>query len=856
MKILDKAKATFESSPQLRVLFLFDPQSSYKEEIEEIESNGIQILQVNLKQGVKAKYHIENSGPDKKYLVYCPFRRPTGDTQQQFHLIDLLFANKVLSLDPKDDIIEEYKLPRDLYDLVDKYYQNGLRFKKNRRPLEPILNSSLTEKKLKIGLCQRILGFSKVSPSPTINETIAKLFVAATDNDILKKKIESLQEMDLDAFLGRELSKLFDLDDNNLTKENIITAVQKLKYNLLVGTIEHDIDADPYSKLLISDQRNLNQLPVLHLEWKRNPGLEKNSEDVFRSLASEVSEKKLIEIYGAEARFGLATKEVVSAVLNFLIPIVKNQPKKVLNTLQTYWDEIKDNDSSLSQSVSCLWHMAAMYNELKNHPVHELDTPDEYIDQYKNHHYEVDFRYRKSVSAYKNIKDPQLIAETGIEGAYQNMLSYYHSDFIQKLNIGWQQRLSDINFQFDTMSVAKQYSFFQDHIESSELKTAVIISDAFRYEAAQELFKVLKLDSKKELEIQPLLTSVPSHTALGMTNLLPHESLSMQAGDYCINGVKTKGTPNRKKILENSDQEATAILSQDIDEMNREELRNLFKNYNTVYIYHNIIDTTGEQRTTEKKVFDAVEKTISYIDNLMRILNNANVYRFIVTADHGFNYLENKLDEPTLENRPEVKGEVKGDPRFIIAEEIDSNFEGYSFPISATSRIDENYLVALPRAVNRFRHPGVGYHYVHGGASLQEVLVPVLEVNRKREERGHKVDIKLVSNKFEITTSAASIELLQVQSVGDKRNPRFVKFGLYNDAKKLVSAEEEVVFESTSKDATLRKKKILLTLTPEADDLNHCTLLGFDKDDHNKLNPVVNQRYTIKRMMGTDDFGA
>ncbi|MCH2449132.1 MAG: BREX-1 system phosphatase PglZ type A [Gracilimonas sp.] len=855
MKIEEKAKQTFESNPELRALFLFDHDLNYKEEIQEIESNGIQVLEVKLREGVRAKYQFEKDSAEKKYLIYCPFRRPTGDAQQQFHLIDILFANKVLSLDPRDDLIEEYSLPKDLYDLIDKYYENGLRFKKDRRPLEPILNSSLTERKLKIGLCQRILGYTKVTPAPTINETLAKLFVVSKDDDLLAEKIKSLRELELDAFLGRELSQLFDLDDNNLTKENIVTALLKFKYNLLVGSIEHDLDNDPYSKLLISDQRRLNQLPVLHIEWKRNPSLEVNPDVVFSSLTSDVSENKLLEIYGAEARFGLATKEVISAVLNFLIPIVKNQPKKVLNTLQFYWDDVRDDDSPLSHCVTCLWHMAALYNEIKNHPVRELDSPDEYVDQYIKHHYEIDLRYRKAVSAYKKIKDPQFIAEIGLEGTYQELLSFYHADFIQKLNIGWQQRLNDLNFQFEKFNTAKQYSFFSNHVESSELKTAVIISDALRYEAALDLFKVLKRDAKKELEIQPIIASVPSHTALGMSNLLPHEKMKMQSGDYCINGVKTVGTPNRKRILEENSSGATAITALEVEEMNREQLRKLFKDFNTVYIYHNLIDTTGEQRTTEKNVFGAVEETIQYIDNLIRVLNNANVYRFIVTADHGFNYLENKLDEPTLEDGPEVKGKVKGDPRFIIAEEIDNSFEGYSFPISSTSRIDENYMVALPRAVNRFRHPGVGYHYVHGGASLQEVLVPVLEINRKREERGQKVDIKLVSNKFEITTSSASIELLQVQSVGDKRNPRHVKFGFYDDAKKLVSAEEEVVFESTSKDATLRKKKILLTLTLEADELNHCTLLGFDKDDHNKLNPVVNQRYTIKRMMGTDDFG-
>src|SRR5699024_7138410 len=117
------------------------------------------------------KYHIENKAKEKKVLIYCPFREPKGNMKQQFHLMDLLYANKILRLDPVDDLMEEYKLPKDQYELINNYYKEGLRFKKDRRPLQQILNPSLTERKLKLGLTQRILGFSTVTVSPTVDET-------------------------------------------------------------------------------------------------------------------------------------------------------------------------------------------------------------------------------------------------------------------------------------------------------------------------------------------------------------------------------------------------------------------------------------------------------------------------------------------------------------------------------------------------------------------------------------------------------------------------------------------------------------------------------------------------------------
>jgi len=852
VEIVEKANETFNAQPELKALFLFDPDLNYREEIAKIEANNIEVLSVTEKEGIEAKYRIEKEGDEKKFLVYCPFLINDSDVKQQFHLFDLLQANKKLTLNPVDEFIEEYNLPQDLKELIGEFYKEGLRFKKDRKPLKPILNASLTEKKLKLGLVQRILGFSKVSPSPKLDETIAKLFSVATNKDLLKEKITELGELDLDAFLGKELSQFFELKGNNLDYQSIKTAAQKFKYNVLMGPINEVSEKDPYPKLQLKSSHIHNRLSSFIIDWRRNRNLDESPEDVIQQLAAEVSEEQLIEVYGADAHYGLPTKEIIIAVLKFSVPLVQNQPKKVLNTLSNYRDDLRDQNSSVANALQALWNMAVFYNELKNHPVKELDTAPEYIESYKNHYYEVDRRYRKSVTSFRQINDPWIISETGLDEAFDEFLRFYQSDFIHKLNIGWQQRLSEIKFNFSELGTKRQSEFYESFIASSDIKTAVIISDAFRYEAAEELFTVLKRDTKKVLDIEPMLASVPSHTGLGMASLLPIKDLSIDSGEYVAGDTKTGSTPNRKAILQDTDSDSTAITALEIQEMSQTERRELFKEYNTVYIYHNLIDTIGEQRNTEKKVFKAVDDTIEELDKLISKLNSANVYRFVITADHGFSYMENKLDDATMEDSPDVKGKVKGDPRFVVASEIPDDFEGYSFPISATSPVKDDYYVALPRAVNRFKHPGVRYHYVHGGASLQEVLVPVIEVNRKREDKGQKVDIKLISNNYKITTGSAQIEILQVQSVGDKRNPRKVKFGFYNDAKELVSDEQEVVFEATSSDATLRKKKILLTLTSAANDLNHCTLLGFDVED--ELNPLINQRYIIKTIIEQDDF--
>ena len=78
-----------------------------------------------------------------------------------------------------------------------------------------------------------------------------------------------------------------------------------------------------------------------------------------------------------------------------------------------------------------------------------------------------------------------------------------------------------------------QHQFYQRHVqrrleEADNRKVFVIISDAFRYEAAQELTQVLNGTYRFEADLTSQLGVVPSYTALGMASLLPHQTLTYQ----------------------------------------------------------------------------------------------------------------------------------------------------------------------------------------------------------------------------------------------------------------------------------------------------------------------------------------
>ena len=174
-------------------------------------------------------------------------------------------------------------------------------------------------------------------------------------------------------------------------------------------------------------------------------------------------------------------------------------------------------------------------------------------------------------------------------------------------------------------------------------KAVVIISDALRYEVADELGSRIRQEDRFDADLEAVLGVLPSYTQLGMAALLPHSTLkhSADAKTVLADDQPTNGTAFRGKILEGVG--GTAIQAEDFKALNAEERRELFKANRVLYVYHNRIDATGDKPGTERQVFEAVEDTLRDIVDLVKKLANANATNIFITADHGFLFQDEAL---------------------------------------------------------------------------------------------------------------------------------------------------------------------------------------------------------------------
>ena len=67
---------------------------------------------------------------------------------------------------------------------------------------------------------------------------------------------------------------------------------------------------------------------------------------------------------------------------------------------------------------------------------------------------------------------------------------------------------------------------------------------------------------------------------------------------------------NRARILAQTVAASTVVLAKDVLAMGKDESRALIRDHDVVYVYHNLVDKTGDTRDTEERAFGAAEETL------------------------------------------------------------------------------------------------------------------------------------------------------------------------------------------------------------------------------------------------------
>jgi hypothetical protein len=226
----------------------------------------------------------------------------------------------------------------------------------------------------------------------------------------------------------------------------------------------------------------------------------------------------------------------------------------------------------------------------------------------------------------------------------------------------------------------------------------------------------------------------------------------------------------------------------------------------------------GDDAKSEQHTFVAVRDAINHLAALIGyVVNNLNGHTVFVTADHGFLFTESaptEISKSDLPFKPEDAAVAK--KRYLIGKNLPDSQVAWHGKTAITAGAQGGMEFWVPRGVSLFHLTG-GARFVHGGAMLQEVVVPIISVKHVRGKAAEQtltkpVTVHVLGTKHKVTTNRHRFELIQMEPVSDRVKPITLKIGVF-DGPEPVTNVETVTFDSTSPNMEERRKWVTLTLT-------------------------------------------
>lgn len=431
--------------------------------------------------------------------------------------------------------------------------------------------------------------------------------------------------------------------------------------------------------------------------------------------------------------------------------------------------------------------------------------------EYTSEYYVMDTYYRlfhksygESLKSYNSdLHDLFTHVMEKVEGLYTNW-------FLGQLGGNWSSVCSEELQKYGRiLEIPQQTDFYKSRIANADSRVFVVISDALRYEVAASLAEQLRRETQADVKLQDVQGIFPTITKFGMAALLPHKELEVELHGEVLkvmaDGVSTDAS-YRDKVLKNANGNSVAIKYNDLVSAKRADRSAMVKGMDVVYIYHDTIDEASH--TADTMVFPACDDAIQELKNLTKIIcNDFGATRILFTADHGFLYTysplteDDKIDQSGFVNRIVEYGR-----RFAIMMK-DSNPD-YLQKVQFLEGKSE-YDAFAPKENVRIKKLGGGLNFVHGGISLQEMVVPVIdyhflrnqskEYQRNRKKYDTKpVEVSLLSATHKVSNMIFSLNFYQKEPVGDNREAATYQLYFTDSSGKQISDIAKIIADKTS----------------------------------------------------------
>jgi hypothetical protein len=262
------------------------------------------------------------------------------------------------------------------------------------------------------------------------------------------------------------------------------------------------------------------------------------------------------------------------------------------------------------------------------------------------------------------------------------------------------------------------------------------------------------------------------------------------------------------------------------------------------------VDARGDKAASENEVFNACKEAIDEIYNLIKqLIGDISASKFYITADHGFLYKRDKLQEFDKVSYPKEVCSYSN-KRFLITT-TDIHEQGM---ISRAFAYMKKLYVTTPIGADIFNVSGGGRNYVHGGSSLQEMLVPVIELTTNtRGVEVDKVDVILTTVNRKVSNLITYFDFIQASRVTDTMKPRNIVAYFATESGEKISFDVPIIANIQAEEPDKRmfhEKFTLKSREYKRDDKYYLVLV-----DANDEKNILHQYEFMIDIAFVDDFG-
>ena len=785
-----------------RIVVWIDEDAEFADKLDEITLNGAKIIALTGSNNFYVKKLLAVDDPTGNYLVYRPF---AYESDEDNWLLDMELYGEEFRADLVSMWMDEMNIPQTpALRRSFKKYRKFFNAQARRNKVASQTAAPTMPAQLQMAIMAALAGLKDAKPNAVI-KTVLQAGLLNDSNPVYAEFVS----YGIDEAFWRMVSQGtgyqdMDTDLAQLATHILLTASTRTMRQEFLAGLQMFISSahQSYCYDFVSDW--------IHSE---------DAKDIYEIAAYIEDELKLPQRFMKLQVADLVDTEVFPCVNEVILV-------KLMTEISDHIIDVDTITQTVEKRRTCVWYdgvknyyegilqVAKMQAFFKEHSAgfHTVE-PANVWKEYTTEYYIMDTCYREFHKSYsESLKNYHEEISDLFTHVVEKVEGLYVTWFLGQLGNNWSDACADNLREYGrVLEVPQQTDFYRRQVAASDSKVYVIISDAMRYEVAASLAEQLQRETQAKVNLKSMQGIFPTITKFGMAALLPNKALSveMKSGKterlaVLADGQSTEA-PNRDKLLKAADSASVALKYKDIIGMKRADRQALIKGMNVVYIYHDTIDEAGH---LESSIFTACDTAIEELKNMVRIIANewggANI---IITSDHGFLYTHSPLTEDDkVDKTTEGDQDVEIGRRYAIMQK--GAQPQYLLPVKFLGG-DTAYDAFAPRESIRIKMKGGGLNFVHGGISLQEMVVPVIEYhflrNQSKEYKRNKskydtkpVEISLLSANRKISNMIFSLNFYQKEPVGGNREAATYQLYFTDSAGKPISDVQKIIADKTS----------------------------------------------------------